>query len=146
MTAAMPKLSVDGVTKLFRRAGASDLVVMQDLRFDVKKLEFLAIVGPSGCGKSTLLNLLGGLDRPTEGEICFDGQRVERLNETEWSILRRAGQSPGKGHRERAPTPTESLWSGRRTRQRTAGHRKPSVRSSDSTPTHSPRWLRTTSR
>jgi NitT/TauT family transport system ATP-binding protein len=77
MTAAVPKLSVDGVTKLFRRAGAPDLVVMQDLRFDVRKLEFLAIVGPSGCGKSTLLRIIDGLEPASSGTIRIDGRPID---------------------------------------------------------------------
>ena len=43
--------------------------------------ETLAVMGPSGCGKSTLLHLLGGLDRPSAGEIWLAGQRVDRLTE-----------------------------------------------------------------
>ena len=50
---------------------------------------FTAIMGPSGCGKSTLLHLLGGLDRPTSGEIHLSGQRVDTLSEAKWSVLRR---------------------------------------------------------
>ena len=46
-------------------------------------------MGPSGCGKSTLLHLLGGLDRPTSGEIHLSGQRVDTLSEAKWSVLRR---------------------------------------------------------
>src|SRR3954454_9197708 len=51
--------------------------------------EFVAITGPSGCGKSTLLNLLGGLDRPTAGEIELAGRRVEGYSETKWAHVRR---------------------------------------------------------
>lgn len=51
--------------------------------------EFVAVMGPSGCGKSTLLHILGGLDRPTEGEVRLRGQRVERLSEGRWAKLRR---------------------------------------------------------
>jgi putative ABC transport system ATP-binding protein len=46
-------------------------------------------MGPSGCGKSTLLTLLAGLDRPTEGEVWLDGERIDRLSETELARLRR---------------------------------------------------------
>ncbi|WP_051452392.1 ABC transporter ATP-binding protein [Actinospica robiniae] len=49
----------------------------------------LAVTGPSGCGKSTLLQLLGGLDRPTEGEVWLGGQRVDRLSERALARLRR---------------------------------------------------------
>jgi putative ABC transport system ATP-binding protein len=51
--------------------------------------EFVAITGPSGCGKSTLLNLLGGLDRPTSGEIELGGRRVEAYSEAKWAHARR---------------------------------------------------------
>ena len=51
--------------------------------------ELVAIMGPSGCGKSTLLHLLGGLDRPTEGEVLLDGERVDGLSEAQWAVRRR---------------------------------------------------------
>jgi putative ABC transport system ATP-binding protein len=51
--------------------------------------ETLSMMGPSGCGKSTLLYLLGGLERPTGGEIRLAGQRVDQLSETGWARLRR---------------------------------------------------------
>src|SRR5579859_559340 len=51
--------------------------------------ETVAIMGPSGCGKSTLLYLLGGLDRPTGGEIWLDGQDLSRLSERALARLRR---------------------------------------------------------
>src|SRR3954470_9477830 len=52
--------------------------------------EFVAVTGPSGCGKSTLLNLLGGLDRPTQGEIELAGRRVDGYSEAKWAHVRRA--------------------------------------------------------
>jgi putative ABC transport system ATP-binding protein len=51
--------------------------------------EFVSIMGPSGCGKSTLLHLLGGLDRPTRGEVHLAGERVDQLSEAAWALLRR---------------------------------------------------------
>jgi putative ABC transport system ATP-binding protein len=51
--------------------------------------EFAAITGPSGAGKSTLLHMLGGLERPTSGEIWLDGQRADQLSQARWAILRR---------------------------------------------------------
>jgi putative ABC transport system ATP-binding protein len=51
--------------------------------------EFVAVTGPSGCGKSTLLNLLGGLDRPTAGEIELGGTRVDGFSEAKWAHVRR---------------------------------------------------------
>lgn len=51
--------------------------------------EAVSVMGPSGCGKSTLLHLLGGLERPTAGELSLGGQRVDRLSEAGWARLRR---------------------------------------------------------
>jgi putative ABC transport system ATP-binding protein len=56
---------------------------------EVPRGETLAIMGPSGCGKSTLLHLLGGLDRPTGGELWLDGNRIDRLSERGLANLRR---------------------------------------------------------
>jgi putative ABC transport system ATP-binding protein len=56
---------------------------------DVTRGETLAIMGPSGCGKSTLLQLIGGLDRPSAGELSVAGQRVDQLSERALAHLRR---------------------------------------------------------
>ena len=53
--------------------------------------ETVAVMGPSGCGKSTLLHLLGGLERPTAGEIWLAGRRVDQLGERSLAALRRDG-------------------------------------------------------
>src|ERR1700729_859199 len=55
---------------------------------DVATGETLAVMGPSGCGKSTLLHLLGGLDRPSAGELWFAGRRVDKLSERALASLR----------------------------------------------------------
>jgi putative ABC transport system ATP-binding protein len=51
--------------------------------------EFVAVMGPSGCGKSTLLHVLGGLERPTVGEVIVAGQRMDLLDESARAVLRR---------------------------------------------------------
>jgi putative ABC transport system ATP-binding protein len=56
---------------------------------DVNRGEAVAVMGPSGCGKSTLLHLLGGLDRPSAGELSVAGQRVDELSERGLAHLRR---------------------------------------------------------
>ena len=56
---------------------------------DVSGGETVAVMGPSGCGKSTLLHLLGGLDRPSEGEVQLDGRRIDRMSERALARLRR---------------------------------------------------------
>jgi putative ABC transport system ATP-binding protein len=56
---------------------------------DVQPGETVAVVGPSGCGKSTLLHLLGGLERPSGGEVHLAGRRLDRMSETDLARLRR---------------------------------------------------------
>ncbi len=68
------------VDKLFRR-GSEEIHVLGGLDLEVPEGEFLALMGPSGSGKSTLLNLVGGLDRPTEGAVEVGGQRIDRLSD-----------------------------------------------------------------
>ena len=59
---------------------------------ELHKGEFTAVAGPSGSGKSTLLHLLGGLDRPTEGEIFLEGQAMSGLSKDQLAKLRTAAQ------------------------------------------------------
>ena len=54
---------------------------VDDFNLDVAAGETLAVTGPSGCGKSTLLHLLGGLDRPTGGEVWLGGRRIDQMSE-----------------------------------------------------------------
>ncbi|MPQ34251.1 ABC transporter ATP-binding protein [Clostridium estertheticum] len=69
--------------------GKEKIDVLKGLSFNVKKGEFLSIMGPSGCGKSTLLYLLGGLDKPTKGNIIINGRDLSTIKEKEKSIMRR---------------------------------------------------------
>ncbi len=62
---------------------------LRGLSFKVRKGEFLVIMGPSGSGKSTLLNLIGGLDKPTEGKVIVCGQDLSKLSEKELINFRR---------------------------------------------------------
>ncbi|HEU0197284.1 MAG TPA: lipoprotein-releasing ABC transporter ATP-binding protein LolD [Nevskiaceae bacterium] len=68
--------------------GRLHLEVFKDLNFTVNKGERIAIVGASGSGKSTLLHLLGGLDKPTSGEVRVTGQTMSRLSDTARGTLR----------------------------------------------------------
>jgi lipoprotein-releasing system ATP-binding protein len=70
------------------RSGATELVVFQDLSLCVSRGERLAIMGQSGAGKSTLLHLLGGLDRPSGGEVIFGGRDIVSLGEQELASFR----------------------------------------------------------
>jgi lipoprotein-releasing system ATP-binding protein len=73
-------LRVEGLTKVFR-SGSSDLVLFDNLSFQVQKGEMLAIVGESGAGKSSLLHLIGTLDRPTSGDVYFANRNLQALTE-----------------------------------------------------------------
>jgi putative ABC transport system ATP-binding protein len=63
---------------------------VDEIDLEVAVGETVAVMGPSGCGKSTLLHLLGGLDRPTGGEVWIDGRRVDNLSERGLAQVRRA--------------------------------------------------------
>jgi len=81
-------LQARGLSKVHGN-GAAAVTALRDVDLDLGHGEFLAVTGPSGCGKSTLLNLLGGLDRPTAGEILLHGERVDGAGEARRARLRR---------------------------------------------------------
>lgn len=80
-------LKAEGLRKVFR-SGNSDLVLFDNLSFQVRKGEMLAIVGDSGAGKSTLLHILGALDTASEGEVHFANFRVHSLTEEQAAEFR----------------------------------------------------------
>ena len=75
------------VSKIEKSYGASK--VLKGIDFRMEEGERVAIMGPSGSGKSTLLNCIGGIDRPDNGEILFEGQSLTSLSEQELCELRR---------------------------------------------------------
>ncbi|HUB39434.1 MAG TPA: ABC transporter ATP-binding protein [Streptosporangiaceae bacterium] len=81
-------LRARGLRKEYGRE-ASLVRAVDGVDVDVPAGETLAVMGPSGCGKSTLLHLLGGLDRPSAGEIWLDGQRIDQMSERGMAALRR---------------------------------------------------------
>lgn len=84
----MEILRVEHLSKTY---GKGDTLVkaLDDISFTVEQGQFVAIVGASGSGKSTLLHILGGVDRPTSGQVFVDNESVYRLNETNLAIFRR---------------------------------------------------------
>lgn len=77
--AGAPLVQIRDVIKTYRR-GSETVEVLQRLSLDVPRGDFLALMGPSGSGKTTLMNLVGGLDRPSSGEVIVDGQRIHQLS------------------------------------------------------------------
>ena len=77
--AAQVRMSAHGLRKNYRK-GQVTIPVLRNVDLSVQDGEFLAVVGKSGSGKSTLLHLLATLDSPDDGEICFDGQRIDNLS------------------------------------------------------------------
>jgi putative ABC transport system ATP-binding protein len=75
------------VTKQF--AGKRDVTALHAVTLHIARGELVSIIGPSGSGKSTLLNLVGGLDRPTSGEIQIDGEALARLSDDGLTRVRR---------------------------------------------------------
>jgi putative ABC transport system ATP-binding protein len=78
-TSSDPLVRVTDVHKVFHR-GSERIDVLHGLKLEIPRGDFLGLMGPSGSGKSTLLNLLGGLDRPTEGAIEVGGQRIDKMS------------------------------------------------------------------
>ncbi len=84
----MKILEVKNLSKIYGK-GESEVMALNNVSFSVDKGEFIAIVGSSGSGKSTLLHLIGGVDRPTNGEVIVNGIHVYQQNEEELAIFRR---------------------------------------------------------
>jgi putative ABC transport system ATP-binding protein len=72
-------VSLHNVIKRYVR-GKQTIEVLHQLDLEVPAGQFLALMGPSGSGKTTLLNLIGGLDRPTAGEVIVAGERIDQLS------------------------------------------------------------------
>jgi ABC-type lipoprotein export system ATPase subunit len=83
-----PVVRTRGLEKEYGR-GEGLVRALDAVELDVATGETLAVMGPSGCGKSTLLHLLGGLERPSGGEVWLAGSRIDRLSEKALARLRR---------------------------------------------------------
>lgn len=80
-------IEVRGLTKVYG-AGEAAVRALDGVDLTIRRGEFAAIMGPSGSGKSTLMNILGCLDRPTEGEYFLDGRDVSKLGKNELAEVR----------------------------------------------------------
>ncbi len=81
-------LAAVDVARTYLLGGDIEVPALRGVSFEVDRGDHVAIVGSSGSGKSTLLNLLGALDRPTSGQVLYDGRDVQDLSDTELARLR----------------------------------------------------------
>jgi putative ABC transport system ATP-binding protein len=80
-------IELDQATRQF--AGKRNVVALDEVTLSIPRGEMVSIIGPSGSGKSTLLNLVGGLDRPTSGQVSIDGEMLAGLSDDQLTRVRR---------------------------------------------------------
>jgi len=80
-------IQVSKIRKVYH-IGDIETIALNDVSFNIKKGEFVAIMGPSGSGKSTLMHILGALDTPTSGSYILDGEEVAKLSDDQLADIR----------------------------------------------------------
>jgi putative ABC transport system ATP-binding protein len=83
-----PFIRISDLTKHFQMGGTT-VRALDGVDIDIPQKSFTVVMGPSGSGKSTLLYLIGGLDRPTSGQIAVKGQRLDEMDENKLALFRR---------------------------------------------------------
>jgi putative ABC transport system ATP-binding protein len=81
-------ISMHGIVKKYYIGMPNELEILHGLDLKINEGEFASIVGPSGSGKSTLMNIIGALDRPTEGTYLLNGVDISQLNDSDLSTIR----------------------------------------------------------
>lgn len=80
-------VKTDNVSKIYR-LGKVDVPALHGVSFEIEEGSFTAIMGPSGCGKSTLMNMIGCLDRPTDGTVYIDEHEISKASDDELAVIR----------------------------------------------------------
>ncbi len=80
-------LELRNITKIYP-TGVENVVALRDVDLTFRSSEFVSILGPSGCGKTTMLNILGGLDRATDGELVINGRSTREYRDRDWDAYR----------------------------------------------------------
>ncbi len=81
-------IDMSGIIKRFYIGQPNELQILNGIDLKIREGEFVAIVGESGSGKSTMMNIIGALDRPTEGTYMFNGKDISKLNDKKLSAIR----------------------------------------------------------
>ena len=81
-------LTLQGVSKIYQM-GETKLYALNNIDLEIYRGEFLVVLGPSGSGKTTLLNIVGGMDRPSEGKILFEDQDIAKASDHTLTLYRR---------------------------------------------------------
>jgi putative ABC transport system ATP-binding protein len=81
-------IQASDITKCYGEVGSCEIEVLKKVCIDVEEGEFVAIMGPSGSGKTTLLDILGGLLKPTSGEVIVDGESLRGLSDSDLARIR----------------------------------------------------------
>jgi putative ABC transport system ATP-binding protein len=80
-------LKLEGVYKTYHMGNVT-VPVLKDINLEIEKGEYVSIMGPSGSGKSTMMNLVGALDRPTEGRVLLNGKDISKLPDDQLATIR----------------------------------------------------------